>query len=450
MRSAARILEVSEPIIGFEVQPVRAFSYALQHKLNALMVAAHPTTTAYIWFVRGRLTELHLEPSPLCLIDALTPLDGVDRITLQMLAPGAPSDDVLAQELLDAGAVDAETMAEARMAQSLVGLDVLFALRDSVAVSIYADDSADGTARSVPPALVFMRAARLAENFGLVDGYIQRLADSPLSVHEMSNLRGCEMSADELRVARLLQDMPSTVQGLLDAGAARRDVHAVVFAMSMAGEMVRASQPSIRSRPSDAVPISARRPSTSVSAPPSSPSIRSAPSSIRSGPSSVRGMPFRRSKAPRAERVSRHPAPESDRMMRAKQTNVAVKFALESFKAAERALGMNQFTLAAEHVTRALGYDADNLTYQAFAAFVAVADRRSKTADLQKGLKDLGRILVHDSNNASAHYFRGRILKRLKKRESARDAFKRAAELDPSNLHAVEEALKPVVSRKSR
>ncbi len=446
MHDASEIIASSEPAVSFELHPVRALAYALQHRLTALMVAGEGR---HLWFEDGLAVWAEVpEPTP-ALRDVLATFDDVDQITLGMLAPGAPSEDELARELLEANALSRETLARARNIQLAARLEHILALGEGVAFQVYRTNRPKLGLVGLPVGRCYMIAARGPHNGDMVDRYVGRLGDMALSVLRSADLKSCGFTASELAVARRLQELPATVAELLAAGAPRRDVHSVVFALSMSGALQRTSQPGQGSLPVPSTPPAPPSQPARASRPDFTPVPLSQPPDSSPRPS-IRDRPFRRGPA-RSERVSQPglrrdtPAPGIPdapiSRPSAQRVSHALKLSVEAFERAERALGMGDFGGAARHIAKALSYDPDNRQYQALAAFSA-ADRNAGNKKVEESMRRLRELLDEDDGNAAAHYYLARLYKRDRKHKAEALAhFRRAAELDPSNRHAVSEAL---------
>jgi tetratricopeptide (TPR) repeat protein len=116
------------------------------------------------------------------------------------------------------------------------------------------------------------------------------------------------------------------------------------------------------------------------------------------------------------------------------------RLADEAFHRAQRALGLNDLPSATKHIAKALTFDPKNTSYQALQAFASV-DRKASAEDVKRAIRTLDAMVVTEDDNSAAHYYLARLYKRDRlAQDLARKHFARAAELDPSNVHAAAEA----------
>jgi hypothetical protein len=240
--NAAELIATSTPTVSFELHPVRAFAYAQQHKLTALVACGE---AHFVWFDGGAPIWAEVPEATLSLRDALAGMDGVDLITLAVLAGEAASEDELARLLLEASAADPLAIAAARSAQLVARLGCVLALGDNTSFRVYRTPRTAGEFEGIPAARVFMIAARQSINVEMVDRYVGRLGDTPLSVRNGADVDALGFSRNEHAIAVRLREAPATLDDLLDGGATARDVHGVVFALSMSGNLQRLSDPGL-------------------------------------------------------------------------------------------------------------------------------------------------------------------------------------------------------------
>ncbi|HHH28346.1 MAG TPA: tetratricopeptide repeat protein [Polyangiaceae bacterium] len=115
----------------------------------------------------------------------------------------------------------------------------------------------------------------------------------------------------------------------------------------------------------------------------------------------------------------------------------------QAFVEANRALQHLDVVRAVELAERAVAAHPSHPDYRAFLAF-AQASAKGEPAPGDEGhyadeLATLDEICATAPRPALAHYYRARLLKRLRRRAEARADFARALELDPSNVDAARE-----------
>ncbi len=418
MRSAARIIASSKPAVTFEVHPVRAFAYALEHQLTALMVAMESGNRHHVWFEGGWPVLVEVSADVMSLRDALATLPGIDMIAVDMIAATAVTESSLAEQLVSAGVVPPDGVIVAKHAQLRARLDFVLGL-GNVQFRVYRTAKVDDGAERIPPARVFMQATRIKSNRPMIDAYIRRLGDARVRLHANADLESYELTKAEHDTARRLRDQPLTVRQLVDLGSEPRVAHAVVFALAMAGHVRRVSASAPVSDPP--APTSQPRPSF--------PALRrETPAPL--GDPAITTLPPGASRPPSAERVT------GTRQRRASQIG------MEAYRDAERAVGMKSFGAASMSIKKAMTFDPANDTYRVLHAYIEAAKNHYPKDRSEEALAAIDKIVAADEQNAVAHYYRARLLKRLRRAEEAREAFARAAQLDPTNTHALSETKK--------
>ncbi|MDB4974910.1 MAG: heat shock protein DnaJ domain protein [Myxococcaceae bacterium] len=135
---------------------------------------------------------------------------------------------------------------------------------------------------------------------------------------------------------------------------------------------------------------------------------------------------------------------EADRTMR----NV-LESALE-FQKAEVLVRRREYTQAMQLLRSAIAKTPDEADYHALYAWILHLTNPSLPAPLDDMLRSLDRALKSNPRHERAHYYRGVILKRLKRDNEAVRHFKAAAELNPHNVDAAREVRLAVMRRDSK
>jgi len=109
------------------------------------------------------------------------------------------------------------------------------------------------------------------------------------------------------------------------------------------------------------------------------------------------------------------------------------------YKKAEALLKKNDVLGAAGHLQRATQLAPNNATYQAVLISLQAQKANTTKEQLAKLASDLDQLIGIDPKCERAFFHRGQIRKRLDRLEEANADFKRAHELDPSNVDAARE-----------
>ena len=134
----------------------------------------------------------------------------------------------------------------------------------------------------------------------------------------------------------------------------------------------------------------------------------------------------------------------AERMMR----NV-LDSALE-FQKAEVLLKRRDFAQAMQHVRSALNKNPDEPDYHALYGWLLHLMNPSEPAPLDEMLKSLDKAIKANPNSERTHYYRGVVLKRLKRDQEALSHFRAAAQINPRNVDAVREVRLASMRRESK
>ncbi len=135
---------------------------------------------------------------------------------------------------------------------------------------------------------------------------------------------------------------------------------------------------------------------------------------------------------------------EAERTMR----NV-LESALE-FQKAEVHLRRREFAQALELVRSALSKNPEEADYHALQAWILHLMHTGPDAPMDDILRSLDKALKANPRNERAHYYRGVVLKRLKRDHEAVRHFRAAAELNPHNVDAAREVRLASMRRDSK
>jgi curved DNA-binding protein CbpA len=135
---------------------------------------------------------------------------------------------------------------------------------------------------------------------------------------------------------------------------------------------------------------------------------------------------------------------EADRTMR----NV-LESALE-FQKAEVHVRKREFAQALEFVRSALAKNPDEADYHALQAWILHLTHTGPDAPLDDIMRSLDKALKSNPRHERSHYYRGVILKRLKRDSEAVRHFRIAAELNPHNVDAAREVRLASMRRDSK
>jgi curved DNA-binding protein CbpA len=109
------------------------------------------------------------------------------------------------------------------------------------------------------------------------------------------------------------------------------------------------------------------------------------------------------------------------------------------FQKAEVMLKRRDFTQALQHVRSALAKNPDEPDYHALYAWILHLMNPADPAPTDEMLVSLERALKANPNSERAHYYRGVVLKRLKRDREALHHFRKALEINPRNVDAARE-----------
>jgi curved DNA-binding protein CbpA len=134
----------------------------------------------------------------------------------------------------------------------------------------------------------------------------------------------------------------------------------------------------------------------------------------------------------------------ADRMMR----NV-LESALD-FQKAEVMMKRRDFTQAMQHVRTALAKNPDEADHHALYGWLLHLMNPSDPAPVDEMLSAIDRALKHNPNSERAHYYRGVVLKRMKREREALHHFRAAMALNPRNVDAAREVRLAVMRKDSK
>ncbi|HHH10711.1 MAG TPA: hypothetical protein ENK23_01360 [Sorangium sp.] len=402
MSSSNTALTAQQPDSTFRLRPIRAFAHLLEHAVTGVVeVVETPTRIHRIWLHAGTPTHIHTAVVCAPLVELLAALPGADVTTLNTLTNASSNETALADAVMTAGIINADQLRAARKHQQLLRLDRLFRLPADTTFRVYflphpaTDEQLD---HNIDSREVFLRAAQQACNRDTVDGYIDRLRDSPLRTAPGLTAIPDSFSSAERLVADMLDDTV-TVAELLAAADDPLTVHNVVFALSMSHSIRRMS-------------LLPQAPVASTRQP-----RRPTAASARSN---------RSCDVPRsyASTDHRHAA------------------ASHAFERAETALRQLNYPAAREAIQSALAQQPNNPTYQAMEVFVQAEEKLATghaPNKLTQEVADLSRIIDAFPDTELAYYSRARLRQRQRRISDAMRDFAMAAELNPQNSHAVAE-----------
>jgi curved DNA-binding protein CbpA len=134
----------------------------------------------------------------------------------------------------------------------------------------------------------------------------------------------------------------------------------------------------------------------------------------------------------------------SERMMRD-----VIESAME-YQKAEILLKRRDFPGALALVQRALARSPDESDYNAMRGWLLHLMNPGESAPLEDMLRSFDRALKANERNERAHYYKGVVLKRLRRDTEALRHFKTAAELNPRNVDAAREVRIATLRRQSK
>jgi curved DNA-binding protein CbpA len=120
------------------------------------------------------------------------------------------------------------------------------------------------------------------------------------------------------------------------------------------------------------------------------------------------------------------------------------------FQKAEVHLRKREFIQALEFVRSALAKNPDEADYHALQAWILHLSHTGADAPMDEIMRSLDRALKSNARHERAHYYRGVILKRLKRDSEAVRHFRIAAELNPHNVDAAREVRLASMRRDSK
>ncbi|MEZ4446869.1 MAG: tetratricopeptide repeat protein [Polyangiaceae bacterium] len=253
-----------------------------------------------------------------------------------------------------------------------------------------------------------------------VTAYVDRLRGAPLVLAPSWPAEASGLLAHERQALAQLALGPTTVDEL-EAGQPR-SLHALLFGLALTGQLERATSPAtMEARPASPTPIR--------SGPPQRSSFVVGEVRVSKGP------PRRRSSgAMPAIRLSGAPARAPREEARSPHRDA------EDARLALRHLDLARAVTLAERASAGAPERADYRALLCYARAEALGPPvGADSPHHDEALRELAGILASDPREASAHYFRGRLLQRLGRQAEAREAFAAAAELDPSNVDALRE-----------
>jgi curved DNA-binding protein CbpA len=109
------------------------------------------------------------------------------------------------------------------------------------------------------------------------------------------------------------------------------------------------------------------------------------------------------------------------------------------FQKAEVMMKRRDFTQAMQHMRSALTKNPEEPDYHALYAWLLHLMNPTDPAPMDEMLSSLDRALKANPNSERAHYYRGVVLKRLKRDREALNHFRKALEINPRNVDAARE-----------
>jgi curved DNA-binding protein CbpA len=120
------------------------------------------------------------------------------------------------------------------------------------------------------------------------------------------------------------------------------------------------------------------------------------------------------------------------------------------FQKAEVMMKRRDFTQAMQHMRSALAKNPDEPDYHALYGWLLHLMNPADPAPTDEMLSALDRALKANPNSERAHYYRGVVLKRLKREREALYHFKKALEINPRNVDAGREVRLASMRRDSK
>jgi tetratricopeptide (TPR) repeat protein len=109
------------------------------------------------------------------------------------------------------------------------------------------------------------------------------------------------------------------------------------------------------------------------------------------------------------------------------------------FQKAEVLMKRRDFAQAMQHLRVALGKNPDEPDYHALHGWLLHLMNPTEPAPVQEMLAALDRAVKGNPNSDRTHYYRGMVLKRLKRDREALSHFKKAMDINPRNVEATRE-----------
>jgi tetratricopeptide (TPR) repeat protein len=109
------------------------------------------------------------------------------------------------------------------------------------------------------------------------------------------------------------------------------------------------------------------------------------------------------------------------------------------FQKAEVLMKRRDFAQAMQHLRSALGKNPDEPDYHALHGWLLHLMHPTEPAPVNEMLAALDRALKGNSNSDRTHYYRGMVLKRLKREREALSHFRKAMDINPRNVEATRE-----------
>jgi Tetratricopeptide repeat len=337
--------------------------------------------------------------------------------------------------------------------------------------------------RALDPLEAILPEARLDRFAPQVDAYVARLEGRRWELRADAKIPRRLLRGGETIVADALSTEGCRPSTLVARGVDERRVNALFFAAALCGRLqpARAAMAGPSARPSGQVPkrISymmgdvrvsrkpPRRSSASMAAvsgvAPRAPVSRAPVSRAPVSRVPVSRVPVSRVPGPRPsvscvarmprEPVGTEPSARPSGALRLASLSEELGSAAAAYDRAQLALQRLDTAGAIELATIAVAREPTHPDYVALLAFARAEAKGSPAlgdgGHYDEELAVLNALCDHAARPAVAHYYRARLLKRLRRRDEAQADFARALELDPSNVDAARELRGPGRRRSS-
>lgn len=120
------------------------------------------------------------------------------------------------------------------------------------------------------------------------------------------------------------------------------------------------------------------------------------------------------------------------------------------FQKAEVLTRRREYAQAMQMLQSAMNLNADEADYQALYAFLLHVLNPSEEAPFDDMLRALDKALTLNDRSERGHYYKGVVLKRMKRDKEALQHFRHAAELNPQNVEAAREVRLATMRRNSQ